>query len=90
MAWVWTAWPNGARFILPAASAIILFARREDVGSSRSAWHGTHVPGSALTAIRAPPIGFAVLPHEPRACRVLHGDWPGSRFAAGPVMKELG
>jgi uncharacterized membrane protein YccC len=59
--WIWTAWPNGATFILFAMLAITLFAPREDAAYATSRSFAT---GVALTAVFAAVVAFALLPHR--------------------------
>ena len=61
LVWIWTAWPNGATFILFAMLAITLFAPREDAAYATARSFAT---GVALTAVFAAVVAFALLPHQ--------------------------
>jgi uncharacterized membrane protein YccC len=60
--WIWTAWPNGATFIVFATVAITLFAPQEDIAYVTAKSFAT---GTALTAACAAVVAFALLPQQP-------------------------
>jgi uncharacterized membrane protein YccC len=61
LVWIWTAWPNGATFIIFAMLAITLFTPREDAAYAAARGFAT---GVALTAVFAAVAAFALLPHQ--------------------------
>jgi uncharacterized membrane protein YccC len=62
LVWVWTAWPGGATFITFAAIAITLFAPQGDAAYATARRFAI---GTALTAVCAAVVGFALLPQQP-------------------------
>jgi Fusaric acid resistance protein family len=71
LVWIWTAWPNGATFVVFSMLAITLFAPREDAAYATARSFAT---GVALTAVFAAVVAFALLPHQTsfaRFCVVL-------------------
>jgi uncharacterized membrane protein YccC len=61
LVWIWTAWPSGATFIMFAAVAITLFAPQEDAAYATAR---TFTIGTALTAVCAAVVVFALLPQQ--------------------------
>ena len=61
LVWIWTAWPNGALFIVFSMLAITLFAPQEDAAYAAARGFAT---GVALTAVFAAVAAFALLPHQ--------------------------
>jgi uncharacterized membrane protein YccC len=61
LVWIWTAWPNGATFIVFATIAITLFAPQEDTAYATAR---RFTIGTALTAVCAAVVAFAVLPQQ--------------------------
>jgi uncharacterized membrane protein YccC len=59
--WVWAAWPGGVPFIVFAAIAITLFAPREDAAYATAR---SFTIGTALTAVCAAVVAFAILPQQ--------------------------
>jgi uncharacterized membrane protein YccC len=59
--WVWAAWPGGVTFIEFAAIAITLFAPREDAAYATAR---SFTIGTALTAVCAAVVAFALLPQR--------------------------
>jgi uncharacterized membrane protein YccC len=59
LAWIWLAWPSGATFIIFAAVAITLFAPQEDAAYATAR---SFTVGTALTAVCAAIVAFAILP----------------------------
>ena len=59
--WVWAGWPGGVPFIEFAAIAITLFAPREDAAYATAR---SFTIGTALTAVCAAVVAFAVLPRS--------------------------
>jgi uncharacterized membrane protein YccC len=62
LVWIGTAWPNGATFIMFATVATTLFAPREDAAYATARSFTT---GTALTAVCAAVVAFALLPQQP-------------------------
>ncbi len=60
--WIWTAWPGGATFITFAAIVILLFAPQQD--AARVLVRNFAI-GTALTAVCAAVVAFALLPQQP-------------------------
>jgi uncharacterized membrane protein YccC len=61
LVWMWTAWPGGATFIVFAMIAITLFAPQEDAAYAMAR---NFTIGTALTAVFAAVVAFAVLPQR--------------------------
>ena len=57
--WIWTAWPSGATFITFTVIAVTLFAPQEDTAYATAR---AFTMGTALTAILAAVVDFALLP----------------------------
>jgi uncharacterized membrane protein YccC len=62
LVWIWTAWPNGATFIVFATIAITLFAPREDAAYATAR---NFTIGTALATVCAAVVAFALLPQQP-------------------------
>jgi uncharacterized membrane protein YccC len=61
LVWIWTAWPSGATFIVFAMVAITLFAPQEDAAYAMAR---SFTIGTALTAVFAAVVAFALLPNR--------------------------
>ena len=61
LVWIWTAWPGGTGFITFAAVAIILFAPQQDAAFAMAR---SFTIGTALTAVCAAVVAFALLPQQ--------------------------
>jgi uncharacterized membrane protein YccC len=57
--WIWTAWPSGATFITFTVIAVTLFAPQEDTAYATAR---AFTAGTALTAVLAAVVDFALLP----------------------------
>jgi uncharacterized membrane protein YccC len=69
--WIWTAWPNGATFIVFATVGITLFAPQADAAYATAK---SFAIGTALSAVCAAVVTFALLPQQhsfPGLCAVL-------------------
>lgn len=77
--WIATAWPNGPTFITWVALTVILFAPREDAAFAMAA---NNMIGTAITAVLAAAIAFAVLPRQ--------ASFPGFCAAIGLVLVPAG
>jgi uncharacterized membrane protein YccC len=62
LVWISTAWPNGATFITFATIAVVLFAPQEDAAYANARRFAI---GTALTAVLAAFVAFALLPQQP-------------------------
>jgi uncharacterized membrane protein YccC len=59
--WIWTAWPNGASFIVFATVAIIMFAPMEDAAYVMAR---RFMFGTVLSAVCSAVVAFALLPRQ--------------------------